>query len=192
MADYQKHAGPDGVVRSATRLVDTVNFLIPRPGEPEAVYLGSQDYQRYKADILAGAQVLDPVLSPAKKSAVLEVSVEDVRTPNATIATLASWPLAVQTLYTARFTILAIDTGNGDCRVWHATATAKRLNNGASLVGTPTVLSVHGDAGSASWALAADANGNNFRVRVTGAAGRTISWSLVGEVIRARPDGLVD
>lgn len=127
-----------------------------------------------------------------KKSAFIEVKVEDFRTANATQATMAAWPLAQQTLYAARFTLLAIDTVNADCRVWTAKATAKRVNNGALLIGTPTLETSHADAGAAAWAVAADVNGNNFRIRVTGAAGRTISWSLLGEVVRARPDGLVD
>lgn len=132
------------------------------------------------------------IAAAIRKSLWQSVTVEDFRTTNATQATMVSWPLALQTLYTARFVVTAIDTGNADCRAWHATATAKRVNNGALLVGTPTIVSSHPDAGASGWGLAADANGNNFRVRVTGAAGRTISWSLLGEIVRARPDGLVD
>lgn len=151
------------------------------------------DYQRYLADVAAGAAVLDADPAAPTKSFIAQVAVEDFRTINtSTATTMIAWPLAVQTLYAARFTLMAIDVGNADCRVWHATATAKRVNNGALLVGTPTIVSSHADAGAATWAVAADANGNTFRVRVTGAAGRTISWSLLGEVVRARPDGLVD
>lgn len=127
-----------------------------------------------------------------RKSFIQQVAVEDFRTTNATQATLVAWPLAQQTLYAARFTMLAIDVGNADCRAWTAKATAKRVNNGALLVGTPTLETSMADAGAAAWAVAADVSGNTFRVRVTGAAGRTISWSLLGEVVRARPDGLVD
>lgn len=105
---------------------------------------------------------------------------------------MVSWPLAIRTLYTARFTLMAIDVGNGDCRVWTAKATAKRLNNGAMMVGTPTLETSHADAGAAAWDVTANTTVNNFRIRVTGAAGRTISWNLIGEFLRARPDGLVD
>lgn len=140
-----------------------------------------------------GAVTVTPFTPPpARRSAILEVLAEDIRTTNGTQTTLIAWPLAVQTLYAARFTLTAIDVGNADCRVWTAKATAKRVNGGALLVGTPTLETSHADAGAASWAVAADVSGNDFRVRVTGAAGRTISWSLLGEVIRSRPDGLVD
>lgn len=133
----------------------------------------------------------DPVI--AAKSKIVEVSVEDFRTANATQATMVAWPLALQTLYTARFTITAIDVVNGDCKAWYAMATAKRLGAGALPIGGQgTILSSHADTGAAAWAINADTSGNDFRIRVTGAAGRTISWSLIGHVMRARPDGLVD
>jgi hypothetical protein len=140
---------------------------------------------------LAAYQVTTAPIPPPK-ALYRPIVAEDVRTTDATQTTMVSWPLAVQTLYTARFTILAVDTVNGDCRVWTAKATAKRLGAGALLVGAPTLETSHADAGAATWALSADVNANNFRVRITGAAGRTISWSLVGEVLRARPDGLAD
>jgi hypothetical protein len=179
-------------VTSTKRLSDGVVFGVPAPGQAEAPFLANEDYVRYKNDVAGGATVLPPDPLPSRKALYTPVVVEDVRTTTATISTLASWPLAIQTLYTARFTILAIDTVNGDCRVWTAKATAKRVDAGALLVGTPTLETSHADAGAAAWALAADTSGNNFRVRVTGAAGRTVSWSLVGEVLRCRPDGLVD
>lgn len=174
MPPFQYVNGDPGTV------IDTVSLAWIPVSEPAV-----------QSAIVAG-QVLPADPPPVQKSAILQVRVEDVRTTNGSQATLVSWPLAAQTLYTARFTITAIDTGNGDCRAWHATATAKRLNNGALLVGTPTAVSSHADAGAAAWALTADASGNAFRIRITGAAGRTISWSLLGEVVRARPDGLVD
>lgn len=141
---------------------------------------------------LAAFNAQRAVVVPPQKSAILEVKVEDFRTTNATIATLVAWPLAAQTLYTARFTLTAIDTVNADCKVWTAKVSAKRVGNGAALVGTPTLDPPHADPGTAAWAVTADVNGNNFRIRVTGAAGRIISWSLLGEIVRARHDGLVD
>lgn len=140
-----------------------------------------------------GSVTETPFPSPsARKAAILPVTVEDFRTTTNAQTTMVAWPLALQTLYTARFTLLAIDVGNADCRVWHATATAKRVNNGAAPVGAGTIVSSHADAGAASWGVVADTSGNTFRIRVTGAAGRTISWSLLGEIVRSRTDGLVD
>ncbi len=154
--------------------------------------LGNTDYRKYLADVAAGAIVTPYTPPPADTAAPRLVEVNDVRTTNATITTLVAWSLALQTLYAARFTVTAIDVGNADCRAWTAKVTAKRVNGGALLIGTPTLETSHADAGAASWALAADVTGNDFRVRITGAAGRTISWSLLGEIVRARPDGLVD
>jgi hypothetical protein len=150
-----------------------------------------QDVEMAGAELAAyNAQRAIP--EPVKKSAIQVVTVEDFRTTDATQATMASWPLALQTFYTARFIVTAIDTANGDCKSWHATASAKRINGGALLVGTPTIVDVDADTGLTGLGVTADANGNNFRVRATGLNGRTFSWSLVGEVVRARPDGLVD
>lgn len=179
MADYQLTQNPAVVLRRAD-------------GAHVTIEADNQAGGLYRAWVTAGNTPDAADAPPVRKSFIQQVAVEDFRTANATQATLVSWPLAQQTLYTARFTLMAIDVGNADCRVWHATASAKRVNNGAALVGTPSIVSSHADAGASAWALAADANGNNFRVRVTGAAGRTISWSLLGEVVRARPDGLVD
>jgi hypothetical protein len=142
------------------------------------------------AELAAYQAALVPI--PPPKSAYRTVTVEDFQTTDATITSMVLWPLELQTLYTARFTIMAIDTGNGDCRVWYAKASAKRLGAGALLVGTPNIDTDHPNPGATGWAITADTNGSNFRVRVTGAAGRTISWNLVGEVLRARPSGLVD
>lgn len=165
---------------------------------PQALGIAGDQLITYTADgshvepPLAMTAVLAAHIPVPTKSAYRTVVVEDFQTTDATIASMVLWPLSVQTLYTARFTILAIDTGNGDCRVWYAKASAKRLGAGALLVGTPNIDTDHPNPGATSWAIAADVNGSNFRVRVTGAAGRTISWNLVGEVLRARPTGLVD
>lgn len=165
---------------SPTTVIDTATAAFVPVTEPAVVAA------------IAAEQVLaaDPLI--ARKALITQVSVEDFRTTNGTIATMVAWTLAVQTLYAARFVLTAIDVGNADCRVWTAKVSAKRVNNGALLVGTPSVETSHADAGAASWAIAADVNGNAFRVRVTGVNGRTLSWSLLGEIVRARPDGLVD
>jgi hypothetical protein len=189
---------PHNAARLYDELIVAIPSLAPTNGAANLLISSNGASLRLTVPDSLNEALIPPVLAahdptPTPRTAAYRtVTVENFRTTDATQATLVSWPLAAQTLYTARFTILAVDTVNGDCRVWTAKATAKRLGAGALLVGTPTLETSHADTGAASWALAADANANNFRVRVTGAAGRTISWSLVGEVLRARPDGLVD
>jgi hypothetical protein len=131
-------------------------------------------------------------LVPIKKSAITEVQVDDFRTANATQATMVAWPLAVRTLYAARFTLMAISLTSGECHVWHAVVSAKRVDGGALMVGVPAIAANQPDPGASGWGVTADVSGNSFRVRVTGQAGQEISWSLLGEVVRSRPTGLVD
>jgi hypothetical protein len=162
--------------------VDTI------PADP-----ANSEYQHYLAwDAIPGntADPADPL--PVQKQGYTVVRIEDIRTSDATVFTFASWPLEEKTLYTARFTIMAVDTVSGACHVWYGKASAKRLTANAILVGTPNIDTDHPDAAAAGWLVAVDVSSTNFRIRVTGAAGRTISWNLVGEVLRARPDGLVD
>ena len=112
--------------------------------------------------------IVPPTPVPAPKSAYQTIVTEDVRTSDATAQTMVAWPLAINTLYFARFTIMTFDTGNGVSRVWTAKAAAKRLGAGALLVGTPVIETSMPDTAAASWVLAADVSGNNFRVRITG------------------------
>jgi len=91
---------------------------------------------------------------------------------------------------TADLQLIAVDTANGDCRIWKASVAAKKVGVTVSLIGTPVIYASHADAGAASWAVAAVVVGAGIRIRVTGAAGRTISWSITGTVVRFGPQGI--
>lgn len=111
------------------------------------------------------------------------------RTTTATSAELYRATLAQRTGYRASLTLIAVDAGNGAVRTIEARITAKRLTNGALLVGAPVVVSDHQDAGTAAWGITASVSGNDFVVTVTGAAGRNIDWLLDGRVISFAPGG---
>lgn len=112
-----------------------------------------------------------------------------LRTTNATPAELWRATLAQRTGYRASLTLIAVDAGNGAVRTIEARVTAKRLTNGALLVGQPVVVSDHQDSGTAAWAITAGVAGNDFVITVTGAAGRNIDWLLSGEVVSFTPGG---
>lgn len=111
------------------------------------------------------------------------------RSTNAKPTELYRATLASLTGYRASLTLIAVDAGNGAVRTIEARVTAKRLNAGAVLVGSPVVVSDQQDSGTATWGIAASVSGNDFIITVTGAAGRNIDWLLDGQVVSFTPGG---
>ena len=76
--------------------------------------------------------------------------------------------------------VIAGVTGAGDSARWTIDGAIKRGANAAStvMVGTPTVVMTHFDAGAATWVVAVTANTTLgcITVTVTGAAATTIRW----------------
>ncbi len=148
----------------------------------------NRDYQEYLQWVAAGntAQAADP--APLVYDDGLTIRAR-LRTTNATPAELYRATLAQRTGYRASLTLIAVDAGNGAVRTIEARITAKRLTNGALLVGSPVVVADHQDSGTSSWAITANVSGTDFVVTVTGAAGRNIDWLLSGEVTAFTPGG---
>lgn len=112
-----------------------------------------------------------------------------VRTTDATPT--EAYRLALQPLtgYTGTVTVIGVDTANGAVRVIRASFAVKRLNAAALAVGGPVVLASHADAAATAWQVAASVTANDAVVTVTGAAGRTVDWSLSGEMTSFTPSG---
>jgi hypothetical protein len=76
--------------------------------------------------------------------------------------------------------VIAGVTGAGDSARWTIDGAIKRGANAAStaMIGTPTVVMTHFDAGAATWVVAvtADTTNGGIKVEVTGAAATTIRW----------------
>ena len=76
--------------------------------------------------------------------------------------------------------VIANVTGAGNSARWTIDGAIKRGANAAStvMIGTPTVVMSHFDAGAATWvvALTADTTNGGITVTVTGAAATTIRW----------------
>ena len=128
------------------------------------------------------------VVSPLVYDASIRLSAR-LRTTNATPADLYRATLAQRTGYRASLTLIAVDAGDGAVRTIEARITAKRLANGALLVGKPVVVADHQDSGTAAWGIGASVSGNDFIITVTGAAGRSIDWLLSGDVVSFTPGG---
>lgn len=113
-----------------------------------------------------------------------------VTTTNATPTILFDGTLERNTGYVATLTVIGVDTGNGNIKSTTAVVTCKRLLGGALLVGSPeAVVAPQGDVGTETWAVVGSVSGNDFRITVTGAAGRTIAWSVTGSFISFTPNG---
>ena len=192
MARTYQQISVDGVVRQVARLEDggATTFGVPvvgmTPGELRDVE-STAEYQEYLA---AGGTIvsLPPIPSPLVYSRLRPVS-ERRRTADATPAEIWRATLAPMTGYRALLMLLGVDVANGNLRQITASVVAKRLANGAVLVGTPVVIANHQDAGASTWAIAAFVTGNDIVITVAGAAGRPIDWSLAGDIFSFTPGG---
>lgn len=145
----------------------------------------TQDVEMTGAELAAHEHTITPEIMFTEGLAVNRRH----RTTSATPAELWRATLAPLTGYRAALTLLAVDSGNGALRMIRASVVAKRLNNGAALVGAPVVIANHQDAAASAWAITATADGNDFVITVTGAAGRNIDWLLTGDVVSFTPGG---
>lgn len=109
--------------------------------------------------------------------------------PVATPTELFRTPLRATTLYDVVLRLSAVDRGNGAAKKLVVDMTVKRLNNGGVQVGSTAVLVNHADTQAATWTVGASFPGNDFVITVTGAANRTIDWSLMGTANSYTPDG---
>lgn len=146
------------------------------------------DYQALQAQIAGGYTPLtaDPPLIVYGRTITVD---QRLRTTNATPAEIWRATLAQVTLYRASLELLGVDAGNGNARYIDAKIIAKRLANGALMVGAPAVEANIQDAGASTWAITAAVSGNDFVITVTGQAGRSIDWQLSGRVVSFTPAG---
>lgn len=101
-----------------------------------------------------------------------------VQTTDATVTTVASFTLTDATIYNVVADVRGLVTGGNGAGYLRA-ATVKRIGAGAVLVAVSTP---HTAEDNAAWDCTIDVNGNDARVRVTGAAATTINWSCLLKV----------
>lgn len=105
-----------------------------------------------------------------------------VRTTDATVTTLHTHAIPVDTTVKVRGEVAARRTGGSggsanDGAGYDVSFTAKNSAGTAALIGSATITSMEDQAG---WAVTVDASGGSIRVRVTGAANNNISWVFSG------------
>jgi hypothetical protein len=135
----------------------------------------------------AHAGAINSTTTGASQSALLVIGRQ---TTDATATVLASDGSAAATTnqvtlpnnsaYSFSGEVIAGVTGAGDSARWTINGAIKRGANAAStaMIGTPTVVMTHFDAGAATWVVAVTANTTLgcITVTVTGAAATTIRW----------------
>lgn len=88
--------------------------------------------------------------------------------------------LRTRAAYRVEGRVVAIDNATLDTKEWHFLALIKRGASASTttLVGTPTITSVLGDAATSGWVLAVSADTTNgaLKVTVTGAGSNPIQW----------------
>jgi hypothetical protein len=171
--------------RFGTVIRQTDNSSIP--ADP-----GNLDRQTY-LNWLAQGNTPDPVIpDPIVFADRLQASGK-VRTTAAAAVEIWRLTLAPTTGYAGDFVVIGVDAGNGAVRIVRVSVAVKRLAAGALGIGAPAVvvLANHADTGTTTWGgVAASLSGNDAIVTVAGLAGRTIDWSLSGQMTRFAPGGL--
>jgi len=138
---------------------------------------------------IADGNTPDPADPPPVQFTAEQPVAARVRTTDATPTELYRLPLAALTGYAFVTALIGVDAGNGAARVLRSSSAWKRLNASALQIGSTVVIANHTDAGASTWTLSAATSGNDVVVTVTGAAGRTVDWSLSGTVVRFSPSG---
>lgn len=150
----------------------------------------NRDYRDFLAWVAVGNTP-----DPADPAPIVYSGSRDIRaklrTTDATPTVMYQATLQALSGYRALITLLGVDAGNGAIRHIMAAIVVKRLSGVAIMVGTPAILANHADTAASTWAVGATVTGNDFRITVTGAAGRDIDWLMQGDVLQFGPEGIV-
>lgn len=113
-----------------------------------------------------------------------------IRTTDATPLEVFRFPTQPKHVYKAAFEMMAVDAVSGATKNTEAKMTFKRPSTTLVQVGTTSVPYNAPDTATASWAITPSVVGTDLVISVSGAAGRTIDWTLLGTVGTYAPDGL--
>jgi hypothetical protein len=162
------------------------------PETPDEQELYTYDGDGQPAELpLAAVPIVDAHVAPPRP--IDYAHQQDVsaiaRTTDATPVEIFRFPCMARHVYRANLRLSGVDATNGTTRITEARFAWKRPATTAMMIGT-TVVSNLADAGAASWTQSATAVGTEIVFSVTGAAGRTVDWLVVGEIGTYAPEGL--
>lgn len=93
---------------------------------------------------------------------------QTVKTTDATVTTLALATLSDENTYHIRSIVMGVQSGGSNRASYEIAGTFYRSGGGATQQGSTTVI--HSVESNAAWDCDYDTNGNDVRIRVTGAA----------------------
>lgn len=167
---------------NAQTIYDTqINATIPTDGS-------NADYQNYLAWVADGNAADPPLAAPLRYDEDGKLQGR-VTTSNATATELLRATLPLMTGYLAHLRLIGVDLGNGALYALQGYVTVKRLSGGAIIVGQDIGTPMRDTPATDTWAVTNVISGNDYIIRVTGAAGRNISWSVNGTYISFSPNG---
>jgi hypothetical protein len=173
--------GPDGVNMAVMTLSDDGGDVITMTVPDEAD----------EAAIAAVVAAHDPTPPPAVFDYVETLVVSAVaRTTDGGFREIWRLPTSPKHTYRAALEMRATDAMDQTTKVQEARLVFKGLSGSVVQVGTTTVLWSAPDAGTTAWAIQAQAQGQDLVFGVRGAAGKTIDWSMSGEIVVFAPEGL--
>jgi hypothetical protein len=113
-----------------------------------------------------------------------------VRTTDGTFHEVWRLGTAPKHTYRAILEMRATDATDQTTKGQQAVLMFKGLVGSVAQVGPTTVLWSAPDVGTTAWAIQAQVQGTDLVFGVRGAAGKTLDWSLAGEIVIFAPEGL--
>lgn len=135
---------------------------------------GAQAWGSGRFTVAGDAQARRFVLRASTPDATLKIATTD----QAAAGTTNQIVLGAQGVFKIRGQVVAINAATADAVSFDISATAKRVSNTVSIVGTSTITQQAADSGLTACAitLTADATNKAINVNVTGIAATTIRW----------------
>lgn len=99
------------------------------------------------------------------------------------------FPTKTKQVYAASFRMTAVDEGNGATKRARAEMTFKGLASSVVQVGSTVTTAPMQDAAASSWQIQPSTSGVDLIISVKGAAGRTVDWTLAGDIEVFAPGG---
>lgn len=139
-------------------------------------------------DLPAGSEAVIAAYVPPDPIKTNEFKIEkQVTTTNGGAVVLYRGTIPVTSIFDIVIRVYAVDRVNGNFKKFRREAAIRRLGQASAPAVMGTVETPAPDVGTATWTIVPSFVGNDLVITVTGAATRTIDWSLFAEVRRFSP-----